>query len=104
MNNTNDNSLRLWRKSSYTDIKGTEGLFEEPVNGEDDNNNASNHALFDSEEARVRVNWREDPSATPKRGRVRQLLNQLENGIPLDETLSEKKIPFYSSINTSPSP
>ncbi|KAG2186597.1 hypothetical protein INT44_002821 [Umbelopsis vinacea] len=98
-NDTKDNGLRIWRKSSYTDIKGKEALINEPVLGVYDNHNASSHALFDSE---VTVNWREDPSATPKRGRVRQLLNQLENGIPLDETSSKEKIPFYSSINTSP--
>ncbi|KAI8582704.1 hypothetical protein K450DRAFT_137967 [Umbelopsis ramanniana AG] len=102
-NNTKDNSLRIWRKSSYTNIKGKEAVINEPVNEAGDNHYASSHALFGSE-ARVTVNWREDPSATPKRGRVRQLLSQIENGIPLDETLNKEKIPFYSSINTSPSP
>jgi hypothetical protein len=84
-------------------MRSTEASLNELVKGEEDNADISNHALL-GPEARVRVNWREDPSATPKRGRVRQLLNQLENGIPLHETLSKEKIPFYSSINTPPSP
>ncbi|CAO3690830.1 unnamed protein product [Umbelopsis ramanniana] len=100
---TNDNTQRLWRKSSYTEIKSTEASINEPVKEEEDIDDTSIHALL-GPEARVRVSWREDPSATPKRGRVRQLLNQLENGIPLHETLSKEKIPFYSSIDTHPSP
>lgn len=99
----NDNAQRLWRKSNHVNIKSTETPLNGIVKVEEDNDDIPNHALLGSE-AIVRVNWREDPSATPKRGRVRQLLNQLENGIPLHETLSKEKIPFYSSINTPPSP
>jgi hypothetical protein len=90
-------STPSWQRDSYKRGEGMDRLLDRASNEEED----TTSDLKIDQTARVKVNWRENPSATPRRGRVRQLLNQLENGLPLEEAEFEKEIPVYSNIDSS---
>jgi hypothetical protein len=54
--------------------------------------------------SRVKVHWYENPTATPRRGHVRELLKHLEKGIPMDGSEFDRNIPVYSTLDKSTSP